>query len=101
MTKEELLELNVPEESIKEIMRLHGINLEKVKRKAEHERTHTAPKLREAICGMLPVLKENEHLRHILNDVTYFYHKEAVKTPQTHIKDTSKKDNKDVQEEKQ
>lgn len=77
MTRNELLMMGIDLETAKQIIQVHSRDMAKLERKLKSGRLDSAPHMREAIISMLPVLKDKEHLQHVLKDVTYFYHKEV------------------------
>lgn len=80
MTREELLNLGVPAESINGIMKIHGRDLERLKKKVYKETANMeCEKIREAVANMLPMIKKPENLQEILTEINYYYHVENRK----------------------
>ena len=74
MKKEELEALGLDRDTIKEIQRIHGIDVQKTVRKVQ-SRDECRP-MREAIAAMLPLLKEPDHLQRVLKLVNSLYYTE-------------------------
>lgn len=78
MKKSELLELGVPQESIREIMKLNGESLEKLKKKLNtNKRSTDEYKARDAIISIVHLLKKQSSLDKVLHTATAMYHIET------------------------
>ena len=77
MKKEELMALGLDTETIKQIQKIHGNDMQRYKEKIEMGGAIDLAKLRGAIINMIPMLNERESLRRILSDITYLYYKET------------------------
>ena len=77
MKKEELIALGLDTETIKQIQKLHGLDMQRYRKKLDMGGAGEAAKLREAIINMLPILNEAVNLRRVLSDITYLYHNET------------------------
>lgn len=74
MKREELEALGLDKDTIKEIQRMHGLDMARFQKKMKS--TGPARPTREAVAAMLPLLKDPDHLQRVLKLVNTLYYYE-------------------------
>ena len=77
MTKSELTALGLDAETIKAVQRLHGQDMQRAAGKLQ---SSSKEDIRTAIAAMLPVIRREENLKALLNQVNYLYYAETRHT---------------------